>query len=116
MTKENFIKELQTFKDDCKSLEAEFKPMWKKLKEIRNRALKFYKEMNANKSLYANDEFKKDVILPDGWDFGMFHRCDDIVEYIPQSIETIDTCLHNVRMTKVKTRKSTKKEVCNDCY
>lgn len=25
MTKENFIKELQTFKDDCKSLEVEFK-------------------------------------------------------------------------------------------
>lgn len=119
MTKENFIKELQTFKDDCKSLEEEFKPMWKKLKEIRKRASKLYNETQKNKSLYFHDDIcNRD--FADGWDYGMFFRLDDICDFIPQSIETIDTCLHNVRVSKVKSnlksKKTTKTEVCDDCY
>lgn len=112
MTKENFIKELQVFKDDCKSLEVEFKPMWKKLKEIRKRASKLYNEIQNNKSLYFHDKsFNKD--LPNGWDFGMFFRVDDILQYIPQSMETIDTCLHNAAGTKIKSKiKSGDNEEC----
>ena len=119
MTKENFIKELQTFKDDCKSLEVEFKPIWKKLKEIRKRAIKLCNETQKNESLYFHDDvFDRD--LADGWNEGMFFRLDDICEFIPQSIETIDNCLHNVSVSKVKSKlkskKTSKKKVCDDCH
>ena len=87
---------------EAAEIEAEIKPLLKRLRSLSRRGESVGRQIEANKGLCRKSP--DGLLNPDGWNFQAHCRMDELGEELPVFISGIKQTLSNIRHTPFKGR------------